>query len=392
MGKILVISDWAPPMIDGPSIILGNILREFDPDKLVLFVRRRNKERNVFFKSGNELNVKRYSIFIPSSYASKFSLLRRFYRLAEAFSFPLTVIKGLAIILKEKPDCILATSNPPHGHFMIAAYIMSKVSGKSLLYYIFDDLEEFSSGRLYKYLTKYFEPRMFKHASKIIVMDEYLAEHYEKKYGLRCKVLHHSVNLKNREKTSEVDAAGGNIYRILFSGYISRYNLDAILNLKNAIKSINHNIQFVMYTPRNEKTLMEMGILGKGIICSHIPYAAIGRELKKADLLFLPLSFENSKSIIVKSAFPSKTMDYLAAGRPVLIHAPCDCFIVDYARQNKFAEVITDNSSDSLARAIESLIKDSDKQHELIKHSFKTLCNHDSELKYNELVKILENN
>jgi len=49
-GKILIVSNWGSPMIDGPSIILGNLLREFDWEKTILFTRNVDKNTAVYKK------------------------------------------------------------------------------------------------------------------------------------------------------------------------------------------------------------------------------------------------------------------------------------------------------------------------------------------------------
>ncbi len=376
-------------MLDGPSVILGNILREFSPEELVLFTRKLNRHTNIFCKKGNEVDVKRYTVSVPSPYAVGHSgFPRRIVRVLEIAFIPFTTIKGLLVALREKPDYILATSDIPHGHFMIAAFFIAEILRKPLFFYLFDPIEEFASSRMHKMLLKYFEPRMFRYASGIITMNSHLAEYYRKKYAVDCKVLHHSVRCPALVRPA-VSRGVNKTFRIVFSGNISKYQLDALLHLKEAVKLINLNVKPVIYTPVNKATLDFYGLTGDDIMISHVDHRKLEAELKKADILFLPLSFKNADSIVVKAAFPSKTMDYLASGRPVIVHAPRDCFIAEYAREKNFAEVVTDNNAASLANAIESLLNNSSRQEELISNSFKTLLEHDPKIKHRELVGIL---
>ena len=390
-GKVLLISDWAPPMLDGPSIILGNILREFKPEDLVLYTRRLDRHTKIFCKKGNEVDVKRYAVTVPSPHAvTQSSFLRRIFRVLEVVTIPFTTIKGLLIALKEKPDYILATSDIPHGHFMIAAFFIAAALRKKLFFYLFDPIEEFASSRMHRVLMRYFEPRMFNYASGVITMNNHLARHYKEKYEIDCRVLHHSYNNPESAESKRNGNNKNKDFKVVFPGNVSKYQLDALLNLKKALQLVKSGVQLVIYTPVNQETLNEYGLNGDNIIISHVDHQTLEEELKKADLLFLPLSFENAASIIVKAAFPSKTMDYMASGRPIIVHAPADCFIAEYAREKKFAEVVTDNNIVSLANAIESLLVNHDRQEELIRNSYKTLLNHDSKLKYRELISILE--
>ncbi len=378
-------------MLDGPSIILGNILREFRPDELALFKRKITGHLQIYNKKGNEVNAKTYSISIPSPYSSKYgNFIGRIIRLLELAMIPITVLKGIWINMIERPACIIATSDPPHCHFLIAGYLISRLLRKKLFLYLFDPLEGFASGRLQRQLFKCLRPLIFRYASKIIVMDEFLAEFYKQKYELQCNVLHHSSNIGNADFLVEDKTTENDIYTIVFSGNISRFQFDALLNLKNAIQLIPDKIRLLIYTPTREESLREMGFYGDSVLIRHCDHEVLMSELKKADILFLPLSFAHSDSIIVKAAFPSKTIDYMEALRPILIHAPLDCFIVNYAEERRFAEIVTENNAASLAKAVESLLADKKRQKELVGNSYKTLMKHRSDLKYKELIGILD--
>lgn len=376
-------------MLDGPSIILGNIIRQFEQDKVALFTRRRNRYADMYLAGGNEINARRYVVSVPSPYSIRYEILRRIVRILEVITIPLTAIKGLLVSLKEKPDCILATSDIPHGHFMIAAYFMAVILNKKLFFYLMDPVEEFASSRLQKALLKYFEPKMFDYASGIITMNNHLAIYYEKKYGLECKVLHHSAASSGEKKTKRViNRENNEPFRIVFSGNVSRYQLDALLNLREAIKLTPVKVQLIMYTPTEEKTLRDYGFK-EDIVITHADHSSLKEALMNADILFLPLSFDYAGSIIVKAAFPSKTMDYLSAGRPILVHAPPECFIVEYAKQGRFAEVVTDNDTGALAQAVTGLLTNEVRQEKLIKSGREILKRHDPKLKYKELMDIL---
>ena len=46
---------------------------------------------------------------------------------------------------------------------------------------------------------------MFNYASKIITMSSFLAEHYQKKYALKCETLHPLNVDPDRERSGDVD-------------------------------------------------------------------------------------------------------------------------------------------------------------------------------------------
>jgi glycosyltransferase involved in cell wall biosynthesis len=91
--------------------------------------------------------------------------------------------------------------------------------------------------------------------------------------------------------------------------------------------------------------------------------------LRRADILFLPYSFSEASRYAVESAFPSKTADYLAAGRPILVFGPRYSSLVRYAKEQGFAEVVDNCDEDLLARGIERILSDSAYRSQLCKRS-----------------------
>jgi glycosyltransferase involved in cell wall biosynthesis len=80
--------------------------------------------------------------------------------------------------------------------------------------------------------------------------------------------------------------------------------------------------------------------------------AELPRALQHADVLFLPFSFEETEKPWVSQSFPSKTADYVAAGRPILVFGPPYSSIVRYASQTGCAEIVQTPDPDALAGAI----------------------------------------
>jgi len=91
--------------------------------------------------------------------------------------------------------------------------------------------------------------------------------------------------------------------------------------------------------------------------------------LRSADILFLPFSFSEASRYAVESAFPSKTADYLAAGRPILVFGPQYSSLVRYAKEQGFAEVVDNYDEDVLARGIQRILSDSAYRSQLCKQS-----------------------
>jgi hypothetical protein len=80
--------------------------------------------------------------------------------------------------------------------------------------------------------------------------------------------------------------------------------------------------------------------------------------LSNADILFLPFSFAPEEMHTVKTAFPSKTADYLASGTPILVFGPKYSTLVAYALREGFGEIVMEPEGELLAHAIQRIARD----------------------------------
>jgi glycosyltransferase involved in cell wall biosynthesis len=91
----------------------------------------------------------------------------------------------------------------------------------------------------------------------------------------------------------------------------------------------------------------------------------IPRVQQAADILFLPLAFASPYPGVIRTSAPTKMGEYLAAGRPVLIHAPPDAFICQYFRQHNCGLVVDKNDALALAQAIERILENAELRRDL---------------------------
>jgi glycosyltransferase involved in cell wall biosynthesis len=79
---------------------------------------------------------------------------------------------------------------------------------------------------------------------------------------------------------------------------------------------------------------------------------------RDADILFLPLAFNSPYPDIIKTSAPGKMGEYLAAKKPVLVHAPSDSFISWYFRKYNCGCVVDEDDPEKLAQEIIRLLND----------------------------------
>ncbi len=147
--------------------------------------------------------------------------------------------------------------------------------------------------------------------------------------------------------------------KILFAGqvtYTVRDSLDVLVALMRSGQMQTSglaNATLHICAAITEVDMQDFGWLHENVICrGWLPQSELSDELATADILFLPYSFREIARDAVETAFPSKTADYLAAGKPLLVFGPEYSTLVRYASQWGFAEVVTACDTSSLLAGI----------------------------------------
>ena len=126
-----------------------------------------------------------------------------------------------------------------------------------------------------------------------------------------------------------------------------------------------------LYTPQSLHHMRENGITGPLVVVHKAQSAASMPAIQHdADILFLPLSFDNDLREMVKTSAPAKIGEYLASKKPVLVHAPRDSFVAWYFKKYRCGLVVDDDSPEILAQAIHRLLTDENFCQEITQNAY----------------------
>jgi glycosyltransferase involved in cell wall biosynthesis len=75
--------------------------------------------------------------------------------------------------------------------------------------------------------------------------------------------------------------------------------------------------------------------------------------------------------MMIRNNLPTKLMDYLVSGRPILIHSPSDSYLNYLARREGFALIVERPDPFELAVAIDKLLRDHNLQRQLVANAFR---------------------
>ena len=256
--------------------------------------------------------------------------IQRFVRYAGAL---LLVLYGLWRVLRFRPDCLFTIYF--NDLWILSSYCLSKLTGLPLILYVHDpylEAAEHRGGAMAR-LARWLEPRSLRHGHVLVLYDS-LRRHYAERYGIDALVVRHIVTHTRRRYTFR--PLVGRVVTIGFAGGIYDNNRLLLQQLAEACKQ-DHRIYLRIWTNAAPSVLEEVGLGGDRITINfESDYDRLLDGLSKCDLLYLPLAFADTPALPADSlryVLPTKAVDYLLAGPPILVHCPAE-----YETSRFFAE------------------------------------------------------
>ncbi|MDE4907348.1 glycosyltransferase family 4 protein [Methanogenium marinum] len=367
MKKFALVSAALPPAHSGQSMVLDLFLRDLDPQEYCLIT---------------QSNYHKYKL--QGNYSSP--LLARYYRLQPDFQIMRCLIKSASVLKSEailknmlrfrtnqiikivqREKCLSIVACTGNLFDLPAVYLASKKLGVPFCIYAFDYYSKCMCPIQQAFAEKY-ERLMFNEADGIIVPNECMQKEYHKRYGAKSIVIHNPCDLSkynagNNEAFSEKQ---GSEARIVYTGAIYEAHYDAFRNLIKAIELLSiPGLNLHIYTTQSPIKLKANSICGPVINHGHQPVSTMPSLQQSADILFLPLAFLSPYPDVIRTSAPGKIGEYLATGRPILVHAPKDSFVSWYFNKYECGFVVDENDPECLAEGIKKILEDRDLQHRL---------------------------
>jgi glycosyltransferase involved in cell wall biosynthesis len=358
--KLGILSHILPPSPSGQSVVLYRLLHGLNEKELVLI-------------SAKDYTDIRNESSATDRLKAKYVCLNGVHQLPLLWRRPLrgigTAVNALwttyirsreirKILIREKCDALVGCTGDPYD--LPAGCIASRECGVPYIPYIFDDFVYQWTG-FFRILARVFEPFVINGSTSVIVPNEFMQARYRRRYGVRSAVIYNPCGLKGVEiDLSKRYPVQRHQRRIVYTGSVYHAHYDAFKNLTDALSKLDHlDVKLHVYTSQTESELKENGIFGKSVVYhKHISSSAVVGELEKADILFLPLAFHSRIPEVIRTSSPGKMGEYLAVGRPILVHAPGDSFLSWYFRQNSCGMVVSENDPTLLKDAIVQILTD----------------------------------
>lgn len=354
--KFAVVSHIFPPVLSGQSILLDRLLRDMVPSSYCLISSGRENASPAVGGLPGKCHRLRSSLRIP---ILEIPLVSWPPLLFNALWGIFSRARQIAKIVRNE-DCDLLIGCTGDLYDLPATWLASRWTGRPFIVYILDDyIFQWTGFR--RRIAVWLEPKFIRSAQQIFVLNEFVRRFYAERYEVEPAVIHNPVLLPDLAQLDQsVSAAERSTVVIVYTGSIYHAHYDAFRNLVEVLNGGDpHRVQLHIYTSQPQELLERQGITGPAVIFHpHIPPSEVFQVLRQADILFLPLAFHSLIPEVIRTSAPFKMSEYLAVGRPILVHAPADSFLSWYFRGNNCGLVVDCDDRHVLKEALERLLVD----------------------------------
>jgi glycosyltransferase involved in cell wall biosynthesis len=290
---------------------------------------------------------------------------------------------ALASILWRKVDVVITVL---HGRFYFAGAFAAYLTRTPYVVVVHDDFIS-SANRLSKFSANILRPlakRVLHRAAHVYAVSPEMTNFLANEFGVDSE-LQLPATTKLLRRQGSLCGSGTEAPVIVFAGGVTfavRDSLDLVAKLITGGAAAEYGmpgLKLRLFSQLCVEQANEYGWYHSNIeIKGWVPQSALLDALSEADILLLPYSFSENARHAVHTAFPSKTADYLASRKPILILAPGSSTLVRYARKEGFADIVDEFSTDALARTIHQIVFSPEHRATLADRAQQVFCrNHD---------------
>lgn len=357
-SKFAVLSHILPPSPSGQSVMLYRLLKDIPSSKYCLI--SGENYQSAMNENSSSAKLPAYYYYLKPPIQLQTPKRLKLYIPCVILNSCLTILKRalqiVKIIRNENSSILISCTGDLYD--IPASYLASRWTNVPLIPYIFDDYAYQWTG-FQRYFSKFYERIILNGAKGIIVTNEYMKNEYIHRYGVKSVVIRNPSPIPDLEWLDKSDKIFDEKYiNIVYTGAIYHANYDAFQNLIAAIQKLGRtDIKLHLFTAQPIAQLEKNRISGQMVVChDHINQSEVHKVMRQADILFLPLAFDSPIWKVIRTSAPGKMGEYMAVGKPILVHAPKDSFISWYFRKNQCGIVVDKNSVNLLSEALANLI------------------------------------
>ena len=330
LKRLLFMCEYPPSSIGGGPIIVRQLLGRYDPSRLHVLC------------DIAQLRIARSQapaslLDCPHTAVTNLAPLRLrprrlFGPLGEVVNLarlPLVIRRATQLVRGGGHEAIFTV---PWGEFAVAAYEVSRRTGVPLFVFETDDWVAASTAPVNDRLRRSYQPRLLRHADKLWLISPRMVDRYRRRFGVDGEFLFHFVDPdRYRHAVPREPPAPGEL-RLVYTGAINSMFLGAMERISEWINDgmviDGRRVVLDVYGGSCPPALQGDAVTWRGFV----PAAEIPSVLASADALLIAVTFTPNSDVgsLTGTSIYTKTVDYLASGKPIVLVSPPDTAQVDY--------------------------------------------------------------
>jgi glycosyltransferase involved in cell wall biosynthesis len=350
--KLLYVCDFPPANGSGGPILMKRLLQSYAPDHVIVFT---NSEAFCESQPADRLSCPH--VVFPGFGVSKRLWVGRLKHLLNWAVLACVTVAATVTILRRQVAVLVTVL---HSRYFLAAAAAGWLTRKPYVVLVHDEYFSRSAATWFsRRIVKPLSGMVLRHAAHVYAISPGMRRLLQVEFGAESEVQWPAT--ERHPRRAQFAAAAGKETIILFAGAIT-YAVEDSLRLlieiitSGRLKRDGISVKLHLYSRLSDDQRSAFGNHPDVVVKNWVMQSEMPGVLAGADILILPYSFLESSRHAVETGFPSKTADYLAAGKPVLVFGPPYSTVVHYALEEGFAEVVTECSADALTRAIERVL------------------------------------
>lgn len=356
MHKILLLIRVLPPKISGSVIVVENLARQFSPSEMIIA-----GGADSSLDSSMENNTWQQQFVISTNIKNY-----KFLRIWRYIEIPFVLIRAINLIKHQKCTDIITVF--PDETYLLIGYLAAKITKKNFYPY-FHNLYLENKHKFRLLFADWLQPAVFRGAKCVFAMSEGMAEYLKEQYpNINCLTLPHCINLPIPASISSSPLHSPLTF--VMSGSISESCLDAAVRMSQAISQISGAILKIL-TPTPISYLRSVGMVfdDKNVLMPLSSHSYL-EQIKEADIILLPHGLIGERTPEeYQTIFPTRLIEYLFAGLPILAHTPQGSYLTKFLLENQCAIVVDSPSIAELLLAIDKLRKSQELRIELVNNA-----------------------
>lgn len=206
---------------------------------------------------------------------------------------------------------------------------------------------------------------LFGRAAANLGISDNMCRDFAECYGVPFVPFHNAIDAEEwRGVTRRRSMESDGVFRLVYSGGLADdMCLQSAADLAAAVELLRgegRNLTWDVFTAPWWRKAFRRRLAGHdGVqLAGFLPRAEYLQALADADLLLLPINFDERSLAYVRYSMSNKAPEYMAARTPVLAYGPMASATIEYAANAGWARVVSEQGVEHVAAALRTLMDD----------------------------------